>query len=95
MELQFIGRNIEITPALKEFTTEKFEKIKHRDSHISHVEVTFQVENVTHIAEANLHLYGSHIHATAEAKDMYSAIDALIDKLLGQITKYKEKHGHR
>lgn len=95
MELHFTGHNITITPALKDFTTEKFEKVKHRHSQIAKVNITFQVDNVTHIAEANLHLNGVEIHATAEAKDMYSAIDTLIDKLLAQITKYKEKQGHR
>lgn len=95
MQLHFTGRNLEITPALKSFATEKFQKIEKRDSSITNVNVIFQVENVTHIAEATLHLNGAEIHASAKAEDMYSAIDTLVDKLVGQITKHKEKAGHR
>lgn len=91
MQINFTGRNIELTPALKTFTTEKMEKIQQRDHHISNIHVSFHVENVDQIVEATLNLNGANIHATAKADDMYSAIDMLIDKLLGQITKHKEK----
>ena len=93
MQLHFTGRNIDLTPALKTFAAEKFERVQRRDASITHVNVTFHVENVTHIAEANLHLDGAEIHASAKAEDMYSAIDELVDKLVSQITKHKEKMG--
>lgn len=96
MQLHFTGRNIEVTPALKTFTAEKFERLQHRDSTITNVNIIFQLENVTHTAEATLHVSGAELHASAQSTDMYAAIDALIDKLMGQITKHKEKHsGHR
>lgn len=91
MQLHFTGRNIEVTPALKTFTTEKFQRLERRHSNIHNINIIFQLENVTHIAEATCHLDGIEIHATAKSDDMYSAIDALIDKLMGQITKHKEK----
>ncbi len=94
MQLHFTGRNLEITPALKTFTQEKFERVERRDAAIQNVNVVFVVENLTHTAEATLHLSGTEIHASAKAADMYSAIDELVDKLLGQITKHKEKHSN-
>ena len=95
MRLNFTGRNIEVTPALKTFTQEKFQRLERRHDNISAISIVFQVENLTHIAKANLHLEGAEIHATAESDDMYNAIDKLIDKLLGEITKHKEKRtGH-
>ena len=95
MQLNFTGRNIEVTPALKTFTAEKMERVERRYSTIKHVDVVFHVENVTHIAEATAHLDGAEIHATAKSTDMYAAIDELVDKLLTQITKHKEKQkGH-
>ena len=46
-------------------------------------------------AEANLHVSGADLFASAESDDMYAAIDALADKLDRQIIKHKEKHrGH-
>lgn len=97
MEIHFTGRNIEVTPALKRYTEEKMERLEHR-AHLNKVNVTFHVENVTHIAEANTHLNGFDIHASAQADDMYAAIDMLVDKLQGQIVRHKEKstdHHHR
>lgn len=95
MQLHFTGRNFEITPALKSFATEKFQRLERRDSSITNIHLTFHVENLTHIAEATLHVSGAEIHASAKSEDMYIAIDELIDKLMGQITKHKEKHTDR
>ena len=91
MQLHFAGRNIDITPALKTFATEKLLPLEKRFNHITNVFVTFHLENITHIAEATVHMNGTEIHATAKDEDMYKAIDALVEKLLGQITKHKEK----
>lgn len=90
MQLHFTGRNIEMTPALKTFASEKFQRLERRHADLN-IHLTFQVENVTHIAEATVHLDGVDIHAAAKSADMYSAIDELVDKLSGQITKHKEK----
>jgi putative sigma-54 modulation protein len=95
MEIHFTARNFDTTPALKSFTNEKMQKLEQRDNHIKNVNVIFQIEHSEHIAEANLHFLGADINATAKAKDMYTAIDLLVDKLLGQITKHKEKIAHR
>lgn len=91
MQLHFTGRNIEVTPAIKDYATDKFQKIARRDNSIQSVNIIFQLENITHIAEATLHVDGIEMHASAQANDLYAAIDALIDKLMGQITKHKEK----
>ncbi len=50
-----------------------------------------KVEKVTQIADANLHVNGGEIHASAEGQDMYVAVDGLIDKLARQLTKHKDK----
>jgi putative sigma-54 modulation protein len=63
--------------------------------HITNIEVTLIVEKQSHKAEANLHVSGADLFASAENDDMYAAIDALADKLDRQIIKHKEKHrGH-
>lgn len=92
MQLLFTGRNFDVTPALKDFTTEKLQRIERRGESINKVNITFHIEKLAHIVEANLILDGKDIHATAEAVDMYAAVDELVDKLIGQITKHKEKH---
>lgn len=92
MQVHFTGRNMDVTPALKNYSQEKLQRLHHRYEKIHSVNVTLTVEKLEHIAEATLHVDGTDIHAKAESKDMYSAIDLLIDKLLAQTTKIKEKH---
>jgi putative sigma-54 modulation protein len=92
MQLHFIGRNIELTEALKTFTQEKFQRVERHDHPISKVDIVFHIEKLTHTAEATLHLPGVELHAKAEAKDMYVAIDALVDKVSHLLIKHKEKH---
>ncbi len=98
MRISYTGRNLEVTPALKTVTAEKMQRLERRFNGLGDIHVTFHVEHLSQIAEANIHVNGLDLHAKATAQDMYAAIDELVDKLLGQITKHKEKHaghGHR
>ena len=91
MEIHLTGRNIELTPALKAFATEKLQKLERRGDGIAHVYVTFHVEKLKHTAEATLHVLGTDLHAEGTAEDMYSALDQLTDRMVQQITRLKEK----
>ncbi|OGT53355.1 MAG: ribosomal subunit interface protein [Gammaproteobacteria bacterium RIFCSPHIGHO2_12_FULL_42_13] len=91
MQLHLVGRSLEITPALKTFTEEKFERLQKRAQNINKINVTLFVEHLDQIAEATVHLHGKEFYAKATANVMYDAIETLVDKLAGQLTKYKEK----
>lgn len=99
MQIQLTGHRLEITDALRSFTTEKLSRLQRHFEHIISVSVTFDIENLTHIAEATVHLpainghsKGNDLHARSESEDdMYSAVDLLIDKLDRQLIKHKEK----
>jgi putative sigma-54 modulation protein len=95
MQLNISGHHVELTPSLKDYITEKFDKLERHFDHISNCQVTMEVEKVRQIAEATLHVVGGEIHAKAENDDMYAAIDALVDKLDRQILKHKEKNVDR
>jgi putative sigma-54 modulation protein len=97
MQLQFTGLNLEITQALKDFTSDKFKKLDRFAELISNVRVVFNADKVRQKVEAKINLHGSEIVAHSESdNNMYEAIDTLVDKLMRQLTKYKEKHeSHR
>ena len=59
--------------------------------HINNVQVVLKVEKINQIAEATLHVNQGDIHATATDENMYAAIDSLVDKLVRQLNKHKEK----
>ena len=87
MQLNITGHNVEITPAMRDFVTAKFSKLEQFFDRINQVYIVLKVEKVTQIADANLHVNGGEIHASAEGQDMYAAIDGLIDKLARQLTR--------
>lgn len=91
MQIQFTGHNLEITPALKSFTVEKFNKLERHFDNINSIHVVFDIQKLSQIAEATIHINKGEVHAKAESDDLYAAIDVLIDKLNRQLLKHKEK----
>ncbi|MDI9819261.1 MULTISPECIES: ribosome hibernation promoting factor [unclassified Legionella] len=91
MQINFKGHNVEITPALRAFTIDKFNKLERHFDRINSVHVVFDIEKLNQIAEASVQVAKGELHARAESEDMYAAIDALIDKLDRQLIKHKEK----
>lgn len=91
MSLNLTGKNLAITPALKNHVEVKFESLNQRYSDITNSHVVLHIEHLDHIAEATAHFHGQELHATAKSEDMYTAIDQMIDKLAGQMQKQKEK----
>jgi putative sigma-54 modulation protein len=92
MKIIFTGHGIDVTPALQQFTTEKFNKLEKHFNRITSINVTFHMEKHTQIVEANVIVHKNELHARAESDIMYTAVDLLVDKLDKQLIKYKEKH---
>ncbi|WP_454782866.1 ribosome hibernation promoting factor [Legionella sp. WA2022007384] len=91
MLINITGHHIDVTPALRAFTEEKFDKLERHFDQIKSINVVFNVEKLRQIAEATVHVNKVELHATSESEDLYAAIDALIDKLERQLLKHKEK----
>jgi len=92
MQINVSGLKVEVTPALRDYVEAKFDRIVRHFDQLHDVSVVLSVEKLTHCAEATIRAAaGKTIHAEAVAADMYAAIDALSDKLDGQIRKHKEK----
>lgn len=91
MQINFTGHRMEVTPALRAFTQEKFDKLERHFDKITAINVVFDVEKLRQIAEATILVNKGELHASSESDDMYSAIDLLIDKLDKQLIKHKEK----
>ncbi|MFA7239978.1 MAG: ribosome-associated translation inhibitor RaiA [Sulfuricellaceae bacterium] len=93
MNLNITGHHIEVTPAIREYVTEKISKVtRHFDSVID-VNVILSVEKLVQKAEVNVHVSGKDIFVQAEDANLYAAIDSLTDKLDRQVVKHKEKNG--
>jgi len=95
MDITISGQHFELTPAIRTYAEEKLTKLAHHLDNIMSIHVVLKVEqtrSVSHIAHADIHVKGGALNAKAEAGDMYSAIDLLVEKLNQQARKFKEKH---
>ena len=96
MQINITGHRMDVTPALRAFTEEKFDRLERHFDHITSINVVFDVEKLRQIAEATIYVAKGELHASAESEDMYAAIDVLVDKLNRQLLKHKGKLlGHR
>jgi putative sigma-54 modulation protein len=91
MNLTISGHHLEVTPAIRDYVSEKLDRVKRHFDHVINVTVIMQVEKLVHKVEATLHVKGHDFHAHSEDGNMYAAIDLLADKLDRQIVKHKEK----
>ena len=92
MNLNLTGHHVDITPAIRDYVTNKIERITRHFDQVIDVTVTLSVEKLKRKAEANVHVSGRDIFCETGHEDMYAAIDALVDKLDRQILKYKDKN---
>jgi putative sigma-54 modulation protein len=98
MNLDFTGRHIEITPALKEFTEEKLRKLEKLLDGPLEIHVVLGIEKHRHSAEIQVKSRTAVLSGTQETGDLYASIGEVIDKLERQALKHKEKmrgHKHR
>src|SRR5512140_2742001 len=91
MNLQLTGHHVEIIPAIRDYVTQKLERINRHFDHVIDVTVIMTVEKLDQKIEANVHLSGKDIHVQVHDGDMYAAIDGLVDKLDRQVLKHKER----
>lgn len=91
MNLKITGLNVEVTEAMRAHINSKFERINRHADDIISVTVTLSLEKVEHKAAVQIHLAGKDLHIETVEKDMYAAIDVLVDKVDRAILQHKEK----
>ena len=91
MQISITGHHIDITRALKDFITSKFERLERHFDGMTNIHVILNVEKDRKTAEATIHVSGGKVYADSQHEDMYAAIDTLVDKLDRQLKKHKEK----
>ncbi len=91
MRINISGHHVDVTTPLKDYVTNKMERLERHFDNITTTQVTLTVEKQRQKAEASVHVSGADIFAQSESQDMYASIDSLVDKLDRQIIKHKEK----
>ena len=97
MKLLIHGRNLEITPALRDYTQTKLERatshfgdaVREADVHLS-VARNPRVPQQT--AEVTVFANGTVIRAQERSENLYASIDLAAGKLARQLRRWKERH---
>ncbi|BCV25484.1 ribosome hibernation-promoting factor, HPF/YfiA family [Gelria sp. Kuro-4] len=91
MRITVRGKNIEITPALRDYVEKKMGKLPKLLDDITEATVTLGVERDRHMVEVTVPVGGRLLRGEVASGDMYASIDMVIEKLEKQIEKYKTR----
>ena len=89
------GKNLEITPALKDYVLKHEKKVTKYFENEVNVQALLSVEKDRKIAEITLKVDGVVLRGVEANDDMYAAIDLVYDKMVRQIHKYNTKLARR
>jgi ribosome hibernation promoting factor len=96
MRLQVKGKNVEVSPAIREYAESKLGRLSKQLAEQTQVEVELSEEknpsiSASHVAEGTIFTKGPTLRAREASPDMKASIDQLAEKLERQVKRYREK----
>ncbi|MEM7735071.1 MAG: ribosome-associated translation inhibitor RaiA [Deinococcota bacterium] len=93
---KFIGRNVEITDAMRSYAEDKLTKLERFSEHIVDARVVMSYAGNANSAapakvEVQINVPNGIVRAEESGADTYSATDLVVDKLERQLKRYKER----
>ena len=95
MRVEFTGRHIEVTEPIRQFATERLERIRSVHDVIEAHFVLSAEKHQRHVAEINLKTRHDFLHCEDVTSDMYTSIASVLDKVERQVRKSKTRHMKR
>lgn len=92
MNTQVAFRQMDTSPALRDYATGKLEKIVDKYVHGSvDASVVMSVQKYWHIADFTLNIKNLTVKGQERSEDMYSSIDLALDKIEKQLRRHKDR----
>ena len=96
MKLLIHGRNLDVTPALRDYTETKLDRaIHHFDDLVQEADVHLSVARNPRVpqqtAEVTVFASGTVIRAQERSENLYASIDQSVDRATRQLTDHKSK----
>jgi putative sigma-54 modulation protein len=96
MRLQVKGKNVEVTPSVREHAERKLAKLERQLAAQTQVEIELSEQRNPSIADASvadgtIFAKGQTLRASESSPDLMSAIDQLVEKLERQVKRYRER----
>ncbi|EPR30699.1 sigma 54 modulation protein/ribosomal protein S30EA [Alkalidesulfovibrio alkalitolerans DSM 16529] len=97
MNIAFNFKNFDPSEHLKDYAAKRFEKLSKYLSNTedSEVQVNLSVEKIRQVAEVTVSDDNLHLSANESSEDMYSTIDMVLDKVLAQLKRIREKQKNK
>lgn len=100
MRIEIRGRNVEITPELREHVEKRFRRIGNQVSDLAHLDVELREEqnpaiSASQVAHATLHLKGITLRAEESSPEMMHSIHELAEDMRRQVKRHREKRRKR
>lgn len=91
MKFIIIGKNIDVTPGLREAVESKLGKLERYFTPDTEIHVTLSVQKERQKIEVTIPVKGGIIRSEQESNDMYVSIDLVEEVIERQLRKYKNK----
>jgi len=91
MRLNITFRNLDATDALKQYTSEKIERVHKYLDRAGEAHVVLSLERHLQHADISIHAGAFLLRGREKSEDMYASIDLAMDKIERQLRRYKEK----
>src|SRR5436190_869552 len=96
MRLQVKGKNVEVTPSIREYAERKLAKLGKQLADQTQVELELSEQRnpsiaASQVAEATVFTKGPTLRAREASRDMKASIDQLAEKLERQVKRYRER----
>ena len=103
MQINLLGKNIELTKAIKDYVSKRVTNLEKLLSRIEEgqgkVMVNFEVGKSTNHhkggdvfhADCLIKIDGKEFYGSADKEDLYAAVDAVKDSLYNEISKHKDR----
>ncbi len=91
MKFIIVGKNISVTPGLRETVESKLGKLERYFTPDTEIHVTLSVQKERQKIEVTIPVKGNIIRSEQESNDMYISIDLVEEVIERQLRKYKNK----
>ncbi len=91
MKFIIVGKNIDVTPSLKDTVEHKLGKLERYFTPDTEIHVTLSVQREHQKIEVTIPVKGNIIRSEQESTDMYVSIDLVEEVIERQLRKYKNK----
>jgi putative sigma-54 modulation protein len=100
VRIEIRGRNVEVTPELREHVEKRFRRIGNQVSDLAQLDVELSEErnpaiSDSQVAEATLQLKGITLRAREASPDMMHSVHELAEDMRRQVKRHREKRRKR